>query len=394
MRINNSSHLCYSLNLFPREQKGYIETISAVAEKMCEVRKKLKYNNKTPFALGLWLDADSVEELSIPANLAKLKSLLKSNNLYTFTVNAFPYGKFHDTPVKDSVYIPNWTSDLRLKFTCKVADILAELLPNGITGSISTLPGAYKSHVRSNSACKIAKNLLFCANHLAALKNSSGKEIILGIEMEPDCIWESPEEFCEFRKKYLNTTNGIKYIGVCYDTCHQELLQTKPGSGLKYLRSGNVPIAKIQLSAALQCNKLNNQSAAQTELANFQDPIYLHQTRFFDKDRNIIASYQDIPYKKIEENIFTQTSMISTHFHMPLYTSEISALFKTAKGELEAVIEIIKNDLEICSNLEIETYTYSILPKKIKSENREEMVTDEYAWLLKRIASHEQEIIK
>jgi len=362
-----------------------LDTIKSVSERMCEVRKKLGYDGKSPFALGLWLDADAVEELTIPTNLAKLQSILSLNNFYVFTVNAFPYGKFHKDTIKDDVYKPNWNSEQRVEFTCKIADILAILLPKGITGSISTLPGGYKEHLIDSSCKKISLNLLRSANHLAELENRTGKKIILGIEMEPDCIWESPEEFCEFRNKYLSTPNGLKYIGVCYDTCHQELLENRPENGLNYLVSKNIPIAKIQCSAALKSTIPEPNSALIEELANFADHIYLHQTRFFDKTGKIIKKYNDIPDTKISNNALVRVSQIYTHFHTPIYIDTISANFATAKNELFRVIEVIKKYPEICSNIEIETYTYSVLPKKIKPESMEQMIIKEYQWILKKL---------
>lgn len=400
MKINETAHLCYSLNVFPRSDSGYIQNIDVIAERFCEIRKNLGYPEETPFALGLWLDSESVEELDEPAKLAELKSILNKYNFYVFTVNAFPYGKFHDGPIKDNVYLPNWTDDRRKEFTIKVADILSELLPESVTGSISTLPGGYREHLQyftrpssaaggpisnnkypiSNYEEEIAANLIKTADHLSEIEQKTGKKILLGIEMEPDCIWESPTEFCEFRKKYLISDNAEKYIGVCYDTCHQELLEGSPGSGIKYLIDEKIPIAKIQLSAALKADLQNTPELVTGQLANFADPVYLHQTRFFDKGRKILTSCCDIDKTENKD-----ASRIVTHFHMPLYASEVSGNFEVCKEELKSVLSIFKENPEICSNLEIETYTYNVLPEKIKPETTEHMILDEYTWVLKQI---------
>ncbi len=397
MRLSNGNHLCYSLNVFPSSESGFVQNIEQVVEKFCEIRRDPAIGDTTPIALGLWLDAGAIEELQSTAEFAKLKSLLKQNNFYVFTVNAFPYGKFHNEPVKDNVYLPNWTSELRRDFTCKVADILSELLPEGVIGSISTLPGGYRKHFERSSsltklrlACRtsnyedeIADNLVFTADHLAKIEKNTKKKIILGIEMEPDCIWESVREFCEFRKKYLQTESAGKYIGVCYDTCHQELLEAVAGTGLALLKSENIPIAKIQLSAALQGIIQNNREAVLRELANFADPVYLHQTRFFDKQNKITASFRDIPEGNVKSD---DAERAVIHFHMPLFGTGISENFSVVKGELEANLAILKKDSYLCSNIEIETYTYNVLPDNIKTETIEEMITKEYRWVLKRFS--------
>jgi len=40
---------------------------------------------------------------------------------------------------------------------------------------------------------------------------------------------------------------------------------------------------------------------------------------------------------------------------------------------------------EICSNIEIETYTYAVLPKSIKGQSLEESIAREYQWVTKQL---------
>ena len=99
------------------------------------------------FGVGLRLSARAAAELSAPAVLAEFRRLSsRSNRMYVFTINGFPYGTFHGTRVKEEVYLPDWRDPERLRYTNLLADLLAELLPDdpGIEGSVSTVPGAYK----------------------------------------------------------------------------------------------------------------------------------------------------------------------------------------------------------------------------------------------------------
>ena len=73
---------------------------------------------------------------------------LGQNDCYVFTINGFPYGQFHGTRVKEQVYAPDWTSPERLVYTNLLFDLLAELLPDGVEGSVSTLPGSFKEFIR------------------------------------------------------------------------------------------------------------------------------------------------------------------------------------------------------------------------------------------------------
>ena len=393
MKLDNI-HLCYSLNVFPSIE-DVEERLSVIKTKFIKIRAELGLDGSTPFALGLWSDGVFVEQMKDQKNLQLVQDFLSDNNFYTYTVNAFPYGVFHNTVVKDKVYQPDWTTSTRKDFSCSAADFLAKLLPDGIVGSISTLPGGYKKHFLKSNINEvnstIANNLIAVANHLEEIDKKYGKEIILSIEMEPDCLWESPEEFIQFFNKYLKENNAAqKYIGVCYDTCHQELLSGQAASGIKKLISAGIRIGKIQLSAALKTEKATFSDFQ--ELKQFEDPIYLHQTRLKNHKNIVIEKFDDLPsskkseieeYKKIESNEEIDNSFFVTHFHVPIFVDKIFKRSSAAKLELLEILKMVKNDSKISQNLEIETYTYSVLPKCFSEKSIEDNIVDEYKWILK-----------
>ena len=49
--------------------------------------------------------------------------------MYVYTVNAFPYGSFKGSVVKEQVYEPDWRSEERTQYTINVAEILADVAP-------------------------------------------------------------------------------------------------------------------------------------------------------------------------------------------------------------------------------------------------------------------------
>ena len=242
MKIRRKPNLCYSLNVFP--EKDWIREDSVIRNKVLELRREVTGSDSADFAVGLWFDAATACGFRKKKNLDKLKKWLSGNNLHVFTFNAFPYGDFHGSPVKKEVYLPDWTDNKRLEYTCMIADILTELLPPGITGSISTLPGGYSASIKSErQIAKIAENLLYAAKHLDKIYRKTGKKIILGVEPEPDCLWENPYEFMTFYNKFLfSSTRENKNIGICYDTCHQEVLFSTPGQGMRDLIENGIPI--------------------------------------------------------------------------------------------------------------------------------------------------------
>jgi len=64
--------------------------------------------------------------------------------MYPFTINGFPYGRFHAGPVKEQVYAPDWRTAERRDYTMLLADIFTNFLPPEVDGSISTVPGSFK----------------------------------------------------------------------------------------------------------------------------------------------------------------------------------------------------------------------------------------------------------
>ncbi len=365
------------MNVFP--EKDWLREDSVIRAKVLALRREVTGSASAHFAIGLWFDAATACDFRKKKKLDNLKKWLSANNLYVFTFNAFPYGVFHGRPVKKEVYLPDWTSGERLEYTCMVADILSELLPTGITGSISTLPGGYKTSIKSEKQiAKIARNLLAAGKHLNDIYIKTGKKIILGIEPEPDCLWENPSEFISFYNKFLfSRTRENKNIGVCYDTCHQEVLLSRPGQGISELIENGVPIAKIQLSAALKSPSLQSKKT----LAKFADEVYLHQTRVIEKDGSI-SRYADLSDANGKAD---KSRPWLVHFHIPLFSGKLSGGLLTAKKELEEVLEMIRSNKISCENLEIETYTFSVLPENMRKAGVMKTIKNEYDWIRKKI---------
>ena len=91
-----------------------------------------------PLGIGLRLSNQASLELQ-QRGTGEFKDWMKTNGFYVFTMNGFPYGGFHRQKVKDLVHQPDWTYDERVDYTIRLFNLLAELLPSGTDGGISTL---------------------------------------------------------------------------------------------------------------------------------------------------------------------------------------------------------------------------------------------------------------
>src|SRR2546422_473692 len=141
-------HLTYCLNVHPGET--WAENFAAIRDHALAVRERVNPGKPNePFALGLRLSHEAVRELAAPEARAQFKQFLTERNLYVFTINGFPYGRFHGARVKENVYAPDWRTERRRDYTNLLADTLAELLPEGGSGSISTAPCSFKPRITS-----------------------------------------------------------------------------------------------------------------------------------------------------------------------------------------------------------------------------------------------------
>ncbi len=387
-------HLTYCLNVHPGE--SWAENFAALKEKVVAVKQRVEPEDW--FALGLRLSARAVMELSAPAAREEALDFMAANMMYPLTVNAFPYGRFHQQEVKATVYAPDWRTDQRRDYTIKVADVLSSILPQEVEGSISTVPGSFKPWITTNAdKMAMARNLASVAAHLAALHDDTGRVIHLGLEPEPDCFLETTEETIEFFNEALLTTGVAeivrllgcdkargeevlrRHLGVCLDTCHAALqFENLTEVWQAYKREG-IRISKVQLSAALQAE---NTPETWQALQAFDEPVYLHQVKAITKDGGRVAWY-DLPDALRELPEFEDVEQLRVHFHVPLFFRGSGPLQSTVSGLTDDFFHLLRGGE--CPHLEIETYTFDVLPPDVHPGDVVKSVAQEYSWVQARL---------
>lgn len=381
-------HLTYCLNIHPGET--WAENFAAIREDARRVRDAV-CGEAVPFGLGLRLSDQASRELAKPQAGADFRKFLQENNLYVFTINGFPYGAFHGTTVKENVYAPDWRAPQRLEYTIRLADILAALLPEGVPGSISTVPGSYKPWIRSEGDVKaMADNLAAVADHLRRLAEETGRDIRLALEPEPDCYVETTDEaIALFNGPLARYGQGVRdHLGICLDTAHAAVEFEDPADAASRLLKAGIRIAKVQLSAAMRVKGTGVFSDAEKtpvpfklrELREFCDEVYLHQTKVRRGER--IFSYPDLP-AALEECAKPQAGESEewrVHFHVPLF-------FEQFEG-LESTSDLLRGDFAnmlregLTEHLEIETYTFNVLPDSVRPPDLPAAIAKEYQWVL------------
>ena len=362
------SHLTYCMNVHPAKNLDDVFlNINSYAK-----RVKNRIGKNRPFGLGLWLPSASVKGLK--KNLQSFQSHLQSNGFYVFTMNGFPMGTFHKSKVKKKVYYPDWGDTRRLKYTEDLLDILAELLPVNCEGSVSTVPITYGKLAPKQSFDFLLKAVDKCRN----IFFEKGKKIWIAIEPEPDCYLENTPETISFFNQLRDQDPDIdQFLGICFDTCHFCLQGEILTESITQLTENNIRIPKVQISTALSCNNFSA-SIARENLQKFAEPVYLHQTRVFDKNTGELTHrYADLG-DALREN---PAGLWLVHFHVPIYFTGGEFITSTQNQLTEEVLELL---FKVSKNVEIETYTLEILLSQGDQETVDSIVK-EFQWLFDKM---------
>ncbi|HUB87971.1 MAG TPA: metabolite traffic protein EboE [Verrucomicrobiae bacterium] len=385
MRLNHGGHLAYSTNVHRGET--WRETFAALKNHTLAVRKKICARDD--FGIGLRLSRCAAVELSDRKTLLQFQRWLKKNSCYVFTINGFPFGRFHGMRVKENVYRPDWTSPGRLAYTNLLFDLLAQLLPAGVEGSVSTLPGSFKEFIKTGARTKlIRENLWHCVEHISRVSKKSGRKLHLGLEPEPLCLLENSAETISFfeklRAEHKNDPRLGEFLGVNYDCCHFAVEFEEPQNALDALNKAGIKISKLHLSSAL---KTRATAGARVALEKFADDVYLHQVvaragngklKFFRDLPNALAVN---PQSAIRS---PQLEEWRIHFHVPLHAPAM-APFENTNDHLLGTLDWLAKNPKICPHLEMETYTWEVLPPELKSRSVVAQLAAEYDWTLARL---------
>ena len=353
MRLDSPSpiHLTYCLNVHPGETLA--DHRRAIEQYATPIGRAVA--GDAPFALGLRFGATAAEELADPAALDSLKQQLDQANTYAMTVNGFPYGAFHNQRVKTDVYLPDWSTDARREYTIQLANSLAALLPANQRGTISTVPLAFKTTAAPLEA--MVQQLVDTAIALAEIERRTGKQVQLALEPEPGCLLETTDEVIAFFTGPLARACPAdlvpRYLGVCFDTSHQAVEFEDLAESVDALTDAGVSIAKVQLSSAARFLPATMDRAA---LAPLVDDVYLHQTSILQAD-GAVERFVDLPDAMASDAPGVEWRV---HYHMPLFAGHLGELATTRDLLVGRFAQQLAGGL--CDQIEVETYTWSLMP--------------------------------
>jgi sugar phosphate isomerase/epimerase len=354
--------LSYCTNVHPGR------TLAEVLEGLERFTLPIRSGYGQPLAAGLWLAKPVIDELADDRELARFAAWLAKHDLPCYTLNAFPYGDFHSERVKDRVYVPDWTNPTRRQYTQDCAVVLAHWLPEGVDGSISTVPLGFKAHATDPDFIdRCLDPLIDLARFLSDLRDQQDRIVRLAIEPEPCCVLETTAETVAFferlraRAIQRNSLAQVnEHLGVCYDVCHQSVEFEDVAASLRALHAAEIRINKVHISCAIEATFPTQDQATRDALLRYIEPRYLHQT--FAKTAAGVVHVTDLDAGLLTAPPagFREAMTWRVHFHVPVDADRIGPL-KTTRPDLERALAVLP-ELPYAPHLEVETYTWEVLP--------------------------------
>lgn len=385
-------HLSYSTLVHPGDT--WDEMWKSLTTYVPRVKERVSPDD--PFGVSLRISAASAKRLTDDIEeRIRLKAFLDDNDMYLYTVNAFPYGPFKNTLVKENVYEPDWRSDERAAYTKQVADILAEVAAPGIEPTIQSPPLGFKPRVTGDDVvAAYTRQVIGVVAHLVQLQQRTGRTVRLALEPEPACFLETTEEAIAYFNDHLYAPPAVKslaeqtglgtaaaeqalrnHLGMVYDICHQAVEYEDIGASLRALADQGIPVFKLQEAAAVRVAEVTQKAV--DALQRFADTVYLTQT--VERRDGELTRYLNL------EDAFAAWERAPgprewrTHFHVPVFLEDLGD-FTTTRFAIEDALKFHREN-KLSPHLEIETYTWDVLPAHLKTGDIVDYVVQELEWV-------------
>jgi hypothetical protein len=148
-------------------------------------------------------------------------------------------------------------------------------------------------------------------------------------------------------------------------------------------RAAGIRIGKIQVTTALRVHLSGvpeRDELALSALERFADDVYLHQvvvrfkgglTRYLDL-REAIARARAASERAPRE--------WRVHFHVPVFAESLGP-FGSTQPFLTELLQVVRAE-HVSSHLEVETYTWDVLPEEHRTSDVDEAIARELRWTI------------
>jgi hypothetical protein len=270
------------------------------------------------------------------------------------------------------------------------------ILPEGYSGSISTLPLGWPHapwHAENYSIA--AEQLLDVARYLDRLTQQRGCEIVVAIEPEPGCVLDTADDVIEFFEHYLlrgaDAELARRHLTVCHDICHSGVMFEPQQQALdQYLKAG-LRIGKVQVSSAVHVpwdeavGQPDRQQAMLKQVQSFSEPKYLHQTTRCNAAGRLQDIADDLPIAlKQWSSSSAPVTPWRIHFHVPIFVLNFGSL-ATTQAEIAIACQFLETHQSqqiagrnwFTGHYEVETYAWPVLPAELATSDLAQGIAQE-----------------
>ena len=316
--------------------------------------------------------------------------------MYIYTANAFVYGHFKGAAVKEQVYEPDWRSEERTQYTINVADILADVCPAGIAPSIQSAPLGFKPRVTGHDVvASYTDNVLRVVAHLIALEAKTGRTVQLALEPEPFCFLETTDETIAYFRDHLYSGavgREARQARARADRRSQRSAAPASRHRLRHLPSGGRIRGHHRVAAeAGRCRRSDLQAAGSRRAAHAGSHAAASSIRSSATPRPSISPrrWKSRTARSTATSMSTTPSPRSrriraprewrTHIHVPVFLDDLGQ-FRTTRFAIEDALRFHKQK-PLSRHLEVETYTWDMLPDSLKTGDIVDYVCRELDWV-------------
>jgi hypothetical protein len=143
---------------------------------------------------------------------------------------------------------------------------------------------------------------------------------------------------------------------------------------LSRLWDADISIAKVQVSSALLAR-----GEEIPRLLRFDEPTYLHQAVARTKDS--LIRFSDLPEFGAWLAGTSAVEECRVHFHVPIFLDHLGAV-----GTTRFFLEDLLPRLHPTVPLEVETYSFGVLPSALRTDSVTDSIVRELRWVMQRLS--------
>ena len=263
--------------------------------------------------------------------------------------------------------------------------------------SIQSPPLGFKPNVKGPEYVnEFTRHVITTVAHMVQLEKRTGRTVTLALEPEPACFLETTEEAVDYFKNHLYASEAVrmlvtatglnksqaeaalrKHLGMVYDICHQAVEYEDIGAVAAQARRQRHP--GVQAPGSRCAARAERHEGDRRRDA----PVRGHGVSHADVEKidgklNKYLNLEDA-FAAFEANPKLKREW-RTHVHVPVFLDKIGEHFETTRFAIEDALKFHKKN-KLSPQLEIETYTWDVLPDSMKTGSIVDYVQRELDWV-------------